>query len=134
MNTVFKQAHKVKFNIAEGAHIGCNIVLEDKPLVTHKELQELALQKLNSIYFAFDVILKESNYDFEQCLSITIDDKDDPNYLVADWLFEDGRTTDEDINWNDFTDGLSGAEVKESKAEYFEVIDMLRKIELIAEM
>ncbi|WP_088363451.1 hypothetical protein [Bacillus cereus] len=133
MKTVFKQAYNVKFNIVEGAHIGCNIILEDKPLVDIKELQELAVQKLHTIYFAFDVILKESNYDFEQCRSIIIEDKDDPSYLVADWLFEDGRES-KHIDWNDYTDGLSGAEVKDDDADYLEVKDMLRKIELIAEM
>ncbi|MED2737134.1 hypothetical protein [Bacillus toyonensis] len=133
MKTLFKQAHSVKFDIGEGAHIGCDIILEDKPLVDFKELQELAVQKLNTIYFAFDVILKESNYKMEPITMITIDDKEDPNYRVADWLFEDGRESD-NINWNDYTDGLSGAAVKESEAEFYDVTDMLKKIEMIAGM
>ncbi|MED2737133.1 hypothetical protein [Bacillus toyonensis] len=131
MSLVFKQLYEVRFNIGKGAYIGCNIVLEDKPLIDVNELQGLAIAKLNKIYFAFDVILKEAK--FEQFKLIKIDDKDNPNYRVAEWLFKDGRESVH-ITWSDFADGIIGADVDESEVEYAEAKDMLKILELIKEL
>ncbi|WP_088363452.1 hypothetical protein [Bacillus cereus] len=128
MSLVFIQLYEVRFNIGKGAYIGCNIIIENKPLVDAKELQELAIIKLNKIYFAFDVMLKEA--EFEQVKTKTIDNKNNPNYRVADWLFKDGRESIH-ISWSDFADGIIGADVDESEVEYAEAKDMLKILELI---
>ncbi|MGN5650916.1 hypothetical protein [Bacillus sp. Brlt_9] len=128
MSLVFMQLYEVRFNIGKGVYIGCNIFLENNKLIDVKELKELAIAKLNKTYFAFDVILKEAK--FEQVKTKTIDNKDNPNYGVAQWLFNNGRESVH-ITWSDFADGIIGADVDESEVEYAETKDMLKTLELI---
>lgn len=128
MKTLFKQAYETRFKVGEGAYIVCKLVLENEPLKNEEEIQKLAVAKLNEIYFAFDVILREST--FEIVNTMTIEDKDDPNYLVAHWLSEDGRES-EFMNWDCFTDGISGAEIDESLADYDDIKEKLKIIEFI---
>lgn len=112
---IWKQKYAVTFKVADDIEIISYISLTDQEQADEELILGTGRSKIKK-----DTGLAISELDSHIKTLVMVKDKNEPMFLAALWLLEDGRDPDF-YDWNDYQDAISGAGVEEERVSFEEL-------------